>query len=126
MMFSPTLRVMLVDDTQDITDTLRRGLEKYKYYVDAFIDPIEAARQDPKKYDIAVLDIRMPSMNGFELAKRLWQQNEKLQICFMSAIEIHSIEATLAMPQLKTKCFLTKPITPSELAKHIELHLLKN
>jgi DNA-binding LytR/AlgR family response regulator len=68
----------------------------------------------------------MPNINGFELAKRLWQQNQKLQICFMSAIEIHSTEAALAMPQLKTKCFLTKPILPSELAKHIEAHFVSH
>ena len=116
------LRVLLVDDEADIVRTLKRGLEKNGFIVDGFTASTEASLQDANQYDVAILDIRMPAVNGFELARTLWKQNDKLQVCFLTAFDIYAREAAATMPSLKTHCFLTKPITPTALAKHIQSH----
>jgi DNA-binding response OmpR family regulator len=66
----------------------------------------------------------MPEMSGFELARKLWRKNEKLQVCFLSAFEINAREAMTTLPSLKSHCFLRKPLAPSELARHIEKHMI--
>lgn len=116
-------RVLLVDDETDIASVLARGLKDLGYKVGVFNRPRDVLEQDLRQYDIAVLDIRMPQMNGFELARRIWAINENLLICFLSAFEIHGREAMRTLPSLKSYCFLTKPITARELAKHVESHL---
>lgn len=118
-------KILVVDDEKDILSTLKRGLEMHGYEIDAFDKPAEVLKQNTSKYDMAILDIRMPGINGFELARELWRQNDKLQICFLTAFEIYEDEAKRTMPKLKTHCFIKKPILPSELAKHIEQHLVK-
>ena len=83
---------------------------------------MDALTNDSRKYDVAMLDMQMPEMSGFQLARWLWQQNGDLQICFMSAFEISETEARLTMPGLRNHCFLTKPLTPAVIARHIESH----
>ena len=83
---------------------------------------MDALTNDSRKYHVAILDIRMPEMSGFQLARRLWQQNGDLQICFMSAFQINETEARLTMPGLRNHCFLTEPLTPAVVARHIESH----
>lgn len=118
------MKILFVDDESDITSTTKRGLENLGHKVDAFIRPSEALTHDPIGYNIAILDVRMPEMSGFELARKLWRKNEKLQVCFLSAFEINAREAMTTLPSLKSHCFLRKPLAPSELARHIEKHMI--
>lgn len=118
--------MLLVDDELDVTSTLKRGLEYLGYRVDAFNRPTEVPGSAAKECDVAILDIRMPDINGFQLARQLWQQNDKLQICFLSAFEINKKEAQATMPNLRSHCFLTKPLLPSEVARHIQTHFEKH
>src|SRR5581483_3374404 len=121
------LKVLIIDDDPDITNVLKRGLESLGYRIDAFNQPAQAIELcDPTKYDVGILDIRMPIMNGFEVARALWRKNEKLQICFLSAFEINESEAKGIMPSLKSHWFVKKPISPRELAGHIKSHFLHN
>ena len=121
------LRILIVDDDQDITNVLKRGLESNGFTVDVFTRPTEAlAKFDPTKYDSVVLDIKMPEMNGFQLARELWRRKEDLQVCFLSAFDINESEAKATLPNLKSHCFLTKPLLPSELAIHIQTHFIES
>jgi len=115
-------RVLLVDDETDIAFVLKNGLQSQGYDVETFCSSTDAAATDANLYDIAILDIRMPNMNGFQLARSLWDQNDKLQVCFLSAFEINKKEAETTLLNLKSHCFLTKPMLPSALAMHIEAH----
>jgi len=61
-------RIMLVDDDCDAVFTFKFVLESYDYKVDGFTDPILALKRFSRGlYDLIVVDIRMPTMNGFEL-----------------------------------------------------------
>jgi DNA-binding response OmpR family regulator len=71
-----TKRILFVDDEQDITFAIGIGLEDNGFVVDTFNDPLLALQSfkendeknnNRKSYDLAILDIKMPKMNGFEL-----------------------------------------------------------
>jgi CheY-like chemotaxis protein len=117
---------MLVDDEADILEVFKRGLETKGYAVETFGKPHDALRDyKPSQYDRIFLDIRMPSMNGFELARELWQKDPKAPICFMTAFEIYEEEAKKVFRDFNTRCFLKKPVTSHGFIEHIEKHLLK-
>lgn len=114
-----------MDDEADITSILRLGLEKEGFEVDVFNNPLKALnRFKSNYYDAIMLDIRMPVMSGFGLAKEIWAKDDKARICFLSAFQIHEREARLVFPNFKTCCFIKKPIMPTDLAKHVQGHLL--
>ena len=63
---------MLVDDEQDITLTFTNGLKQNGFEVDAFNDPEHALTNfKPGYYDLLLLDVRMPKIDGFELYRKL-------------------------------------------------------
>jgi DNA-binding response OmpR family regulator len=119
-----TPRILLVDDERDITEVLGRGLEQNGLSVDVFNDPEKALENfKPNYYDCNVLDIRMPRMNGFDLAQAIWQEQTDAQVCFLTAFEIYENEADKVFKDLNTKCFLKKPLRASELAQHVQTHI---
>ena len=66
----------------------------------------------------------MPAMTGFELAKKIWMQDPKARICFLSAFEIYEHEAKKVFDNFKSHCFIKKPLTPKELVLHIKKHFV--
>jgi two-component system, OmpR family, response regulator ChvI len=112
--------VLLVDDDQGVTASLKRGLESHGFAVDAFNDPeIALTNFKESKYDIAILDIRMPRMNGFELFRELRKMDGRTCFCFLTAFEIFEREFQRIFPDTSVKTFLKKPITAGELAKRL-------
>jgi two-component system, OmpR family, response regulator ChvI len=72
--------LLVVDDEPDITFAFSMGLEDSGFEVDAFNGPLlalEAFKEQKKSYDLALLDIKMPKMNGFELCKEIRRVNDK-------------------------------------------------
>jgi len=113
----------MVDDEEDITTIVSRGLQQRGFSVSAFSNPVEALdHYKPGTFDIILLDIRMPQMTGFELARAIWKADEKAKICFMTSFEIYE-EAAMVFPTLRPPCFLRKPIGLDQLAKHIHNQL---
>ncbi len=86
-------RILLVDDESDILGVLKRGLEAKGFRVDAYDSPQEAIDYfKPNVYDLAILDIRMPGLNGFALYRQMRKIDPSLTACFLSAFEIHPEE----------------------------------
>jgi two-component system, OmpR family, response regulator ChvI len=82
-------RIILVDDEPDITFSFNIGLEDYGFAVDAFNDPLLALSSFKiGLYRKAILDIKMPKMNGFELGSELKKIDNKIRISFISAFDI--------------------------------------
>lgn len=114
------LRILIVDDEKDIVAVLRRGLERSGFEVDGFIDPKEAlANFKKERYDLVILDIKMPNMNGFELSRELAKIDEDARIGFMSAFEINLDEARVVFPTLKALFFIRKPISLQKMVQQI-------
>src|ERR1700729_3548548 len=86
-------RILIVDDEPDITYVLKLGLERAGFSVDAYNDPKEAlSHVTSGKYDLALFDIRMPGMNGFDLFREFRKIDARTSVCFMTAFEIHHSE----------------------------------
>ena len=83
--------ILLVDDDKDINITLRKVLEEKGYEIHAFSNPIKALDSLEKDmYNLIILDIKMPKMNGFEFYEKLRNIDNKVKVCFLTAGEINS------------------------------------
>ena len=119
-----TYKILVVDDERDITSVIKKGLKNNGFEVDSYNDPVlalEKFRADV--YDILIIDIKMPKMNGFELYKKIKELDNKVKVCFLTAIEYYNDEFRMAFPKLALKCFADKPISIDLLAKIIKQEL---
>jgi DNA-binding response OmpR family regulator len=73
-------------------------------------------------YDLAVLDIRMPGMNGFELCRKLKDVDDRLKICFLTATELLYYRETDSdvIDDLGTDCFVSKPVDNEDFVRKLE------
>ena len=84
------------------------------YCVDAFTDPTEAltryaAQADPNNYNLIVMDIRMPNLNGLQLYYRLKAINPNIKISFISALDAAQ-EMVSILPGVKSDDVIRKPV----------------
>jgi DNA-binding response OmpR family regulator len=110
-----------VDDEPDLTKLSVMALERYGYKVDAFNDPKEAlSKYKPGSYDLIILDIKMPEMDGFELYREIKKKDYKAKVCFLTASELYYKEfRKKEFRSLDKNLFIRKPINIKELAKEI-------
>jgi two-component system, OmpR family, response regulator ChvI len=96
-------------------------LEMSGFEVDAYNDPLLASSNfKPNTYGLALLDIRMPKMNGFELYKKIEKIDNKIKVCFITAFEDYHEEFKESFPELdEVKCFVRKPKAIDDLVKHV-------
>jgi DNA-binding response OmpR family regulator len=79
--------ILLIDDESDITFTIKSILENNGFKVDSFTDPISALdNYQINFYDLIILDIKMPKMDGFQLYTKIREKDPKVKICFLTAI----------------------------------------
>ena len=82
-----TKKILLVDDEPDVTYTIKKIVEDNGYKVDSFNDPILALNSyNVNFYDLVILDIKMPTMDGFELYLKIREKDPNVKICFLTAI----------------------------------------
>jgi CheY-like chemotaxis protein len=115
-------RILLVDDEPDITLSFGIALEDNGYIVDAFNSPILALSSfEQGLYALALIDFRMPNMNGFELYNELRKIDDKVMACFITAFDIQKEDLKAAMPELNTEkaVIIKKPIKMDDLAKTV-------
>lgn len=118
-------RILVVDDEPDIATSMKLGLEKHGFLVEAFTEPLKALEyyQKEGQFELALLDVRMTPINGFELYRRLLDIDKKLKVCFITAFEIYSDEFNRVFPKIKVDCFVNKPIGIDKLAKIVTTQL---
>ena len=74
-----TKRILLIDDEPDITFTIKDILEDNGFQVESFNDSIVALNYYKVSfYDLVILDIKMPKMDGFELYLKIREKNPNL------------------------------------------------
>ena len=117
---------MLIDNEPDITITLKVGLaEGGDFDVDAFTDPLSVLNCfRPKFYDLALIDIVMPELDGFELYERLKKIDPDIRVCFLTASEMYHEEFREGKHRgLNEDLFLQKPISADVLIREINKRL---
>ncbi|HEX7208323.1 MAG TPA: response regulator [Nitrososphaeraceae archaeon] len=116
-------RVLLVDDEPDLNLTLKITLEENGFKVDSFTDPLSALenfKEQDGMYELLILDIKMPEMDGFELYRQIKKINDKVKVCFLTAGEMDYEKFTKELfPALDNNCYNQKPIENETLIKRL-------
>jgi DNA-binding response OmpR family regulator len=113
-------RIAVIDDEVDITAVLKKGLELHGFAVDIFNDPQAAlASFKPGVYDLMIIDIRMPKLNGFDLYRELRKKDNDVKVCFLTAFEIYYEEFRKMFPNVDVRAFIRKPVSISSLVSQV-------
>jgi CheY-like chemotaxis protein len=114
-------KILVVDDEADLTMLRRLALEYYGFQVDTFNNPQEAlSNYNPGYYDLIILDIKMPKMDGFQLYDEIKKKDEKAKICFLTASELYYEEfRKREYNAIDKNLFLRKPIENEELINQV-------
>jgi len=117
----PLRRILLVDDEVDVISVFKMILEMNGYEVDAYTDPTSALNDfKPNFYGLLLLDIRMPTINGFELYRKMRNIDDKVSVCFITAFEDYREEFKESFPMLdEFKYFIRKPKAIEDLVNHV-------
>ena len=114
-------KILVVDDEPDLTMLCSLALEYHGFKVDTFNDPQEAlSNYKPDYYDLVILDVKLPNMDGFQLHDEIKKKDHKAKVCFLTASELYYEEF-----RKKEYCaidkilFIRKPIENEELLKEV-------
>jgi CheY-like chemotaxis protein len=127
-----TKQILIVDDNPDITITFKKALEEenrndnngISFQVNAYNDPLLALIDfRPDFYDLMLVDINMPKMNGFEFSTRGLELDVNPRICYMSSGLINQEALREQYPTLSIGCFIKKPVTIEYLVRRVKAEL---
>jgi DNA-binding response OmpR family regulator len=115
-------KILAVDDEPDLTKLCSLALEYHGFKVDTFNDPQEAlSNYKPGYYDLVILDIKMPKMDGFELYDEIKKKDQKAKVCFLTASELYYEEfRKKEYHAIDKSLFIRKPIDNEELLKELD------
>ena len=124
-------KILLVDNEADITFALENALEDYGFSIDSFNDSMLALNSYKSNfYDLIILDIKMPNMDGFELYNKIKEKDPKVKICFLTASELFYEEFRkkryVLGEKLGEEYFIQKPIKTDDLVQKINALMMKN
>jgi CheY-like chemotaxis protein len=119
-------RILIVDDDEDVTITFKAAIEDSNKNADRRIEvytsnnSVKALSEfKPNFYDLLLVDINMPRMNGFELSEKIFAIDINVKVCFMSSAEINPEALREIYPAISLGCFIRKPVTNGYLVKRI-------
>jgi CheY-like chemotaxis protein len=124
-------RILIVDDDADVTTTFKAVIEDSSHNdanrrIEVYTsnNPVLALSEfKPNFYDLILMDINMPHMNGFQLCEKILAIDINVKICFMSSVEINREALREIYPSLSLGCFIRKPVTMDYLLKRIRSEL---
>src|SRR5207245_3025512 len=109
-------RIVIIDDESDITLAFKKSLrDKGFEQVETVNDPILALKNfKAGTYDLLIIDIVMPEMDGFSLYDAIRKIDNKVKVCFITAFEINYQALRAVFPAATTTdnigCFIRKPV----------------
>jgi DNA-binding NtrC family response regulator len=117
-------KILVVDDEPDITFSLKKILEENRFAcVDIFNDPadvISKYNNQPRiTYDLLIIDILMPRMNGFELYEKIKKIDTKAKVCFISAYRMYFEALREMYPGYEVDYFMIKPFENEDLLRKV-------
>jgi two-component system response regulator ChvI len=121
---SQKFNVMLIDDEPDMIITYKSFLHSEGYNVDAFSNSQEALRHfaqvNPSYYNLVIMDIRMPHLNGLQLYNRMKAINSSVRILFVSALDAVE-ELVSILPDIRRNSIIRKPVEKDHFVKLVQL-----
>jgi DNA-binding response OmpR family regulator len=127
-----TKRILIVDDDPDITFTFKKAFDeanrisgnKISFHVNTYNDPLVALSEfKPDFYDLLLVDINMPKMNGFDFCVKVFEVDINPRVCFMSSELINQEALREQYSSLSIGCFIRKPVTIENLVKRVKAEL---
>ena len=119
-------KILLVDDEPDITLPFSIVLEDNAFVVNTFNDPLLALSSFKQGlYALALIDMKMSKMDGFELYREIRKLDDKGKVCFMTAFDIQKEEIKAALPTLNEEksTIFRKPIKLEDLVAGVKAKL---
>ncbi|NAL78130.1 response regulator, partial [Nitrososphaera sp. AFS] len=115
--------IMLIDDEQDILYSFTEGLSIAGYRSEAFSDSQEALKRfsqmESTHFDLVILDLRMPEINGIELYSKFKSINRAVKILFVSALDVMP-ELVSIFPEIVKDDILRKPVEMNDFINKIK------
>lgn len=118
----PLAKLLIVDDDSDIVQVLKMGLVRNGFSVEAFTNPQEALqsfKSNAESYCLVLSDIRMPSLSGIQLSRKLKEVNPNVKVVLMTAFEIRDDEFSKVFPSTQVDGLVQKPIGIKDLTDKI-------
>ncbi len=122
-------RILIIDDEPDITIIFRKALTHKGFEeVETANDPISVLKDFREgMYDLLIIDIIMPKMDGFGLYEEIRKIDNKVKVCFITAFDVNYQALRAVFPAAATTddigCFIRKPVDMDDLVKHITREL---
>ncbi len=121
---SASRRIALVEDDADIAYTIRLNLRKHGWQVDHFVSGLRAIEAiEEKPYDLVILDLNLPDVDGLAVARELRQNDDtkKISILMLTA-RVEERDKLLGF-DVGADDYLTKPFSMKELVARVAAHL---
>jgi len=116
-------RILIVDEEKDVGRTFETILKNYGFEIDYFTDPAVALEKfKPNLYDLTILDINMPEINGFELYDQLKSRDSNIKTLFitgLNSVESYNTQNSKVYPLKGQRHFMAKPVSNKELLEHV-------
>jgi DNA-binding NtrC family response regulator len=114
-------RILFVDDEPDLTSLFKKALESAGFGVNVFNNSADTLKDfKPHFYDLVMLDIVMPKIDGFDLYKELKKLDPDVKVCFVTASEkYHEGLREGEYQTLSKDLFIQKPLSIKDLRKEI-------
>src|SRR2546422_2322541 len=119
-------RILVVDDEPDITSSFKQALRDNGFEVEIANDSLLALKNFKEgSYDLLVIDIVMPEMDGFSLYEEIRKIDKKVKVCFITAFEVNYQALRAVFPAVTSTddigCFIRKPVDMDDLVKRIKV-----
>jgi DNA-binding response OmpR family regulator len=116
--------VLIVDDEPDVTTVFSLGLQDEGFEVYTYNDPLEALSQFRTNfYDLLLVDINMPKINGIELTRQILELDANVKVCFITAGEVNIEALRKLYPTRSMGCYIKKPVTIDQLVRRVKAEL---
>lgn len=118
-------QILLVNDKPAASYMITMILKLNDFDVAAYSDPELALSNFGKGlYDLILMDVELPGMNGFEVYKKMREIDDKVKICFMTdRPATHFNEFRTSFPDLASTSLVEKPVTSEDLLKVVGLNI---
>ncbi len=122
MMSSATRSIIVVDDEIELATLFKTFLNQQGFNTISFVDPVlalEYFKETSNKHSLIITDLRMPSLNGLELAKKVRELNTNIKIFLMTAFETRDLENHVDFKMARIDKLIQKPVRFSDLKEMI-------
>lgn len=116
------MRILIVEDEFNLADVIRKSLEKEKYVIDISGDGEEALYNIRSNiYDLVILDVMLPGMDGFEILKKMREEEIASKVIMLTAKS--TLDDKLEGLQNGANDYITKPFHIEELVARVNIQL---